>query len=86
MGKAFGRIKAGLEDAIEYAQGDTQGRRTHQVEAPAGDVRDIGQEILEGVRAIKAHKAGKQPLTVRTVKGQYPHTHGGGPALLRIAD
>lgn len=31
------------------------------------NVRDIGQEILDGVRAIKAHKAGRQALTVRTL-------------------
>ena len=27
MGNAFERMKAGLEDAIEYAGGDTKGRR-----------------------------------------------------------
>src|SRR6266498_5159617 len=30
--------------------------------------RDIGQEILEGIREIKAHKAGKKNLRVHTLK------------------
>src|SRR6266498_2370131 len=30
--------------------------------------RDIGQEILEGIREIKAHKAGKKALRVHTLK------------------
>ncbi|HTX79978.1 MAG TPA: helix-turn-helix domain-containing protein [Longilinea sp.] len=30
--------------------------------------RDIGQEILEGIRDIKAYKAGKKTLRVRTLK------------------
>jgi putative transcriptional regulator len=29
--------------------------------------RDIGQEILEGIREIKAHKEGKQDLRVHTL-------------------
>ena len=32
MAKAFDRIKAGLEDAIEYARGDTEGCRVHTTE------------------------------------------------------
>ncbi|HAE86333.1 MAG TPA: transcriptional regulator [Anaerolineaceae bacterium] len=31
------------------------------------DKRDIGQEILDGVREIKAYKAGKGDLRVRTL-------------------
>ena len=30
--------------------------------------RDIGQEILEGVRDIKAHKAGEKQLRTHTLK------------------
>jgi putative transcriptional regulator len=30
--------------------------------------RDIGQEILEGIRDIKAHKAGENVLRVHTLK------------------
>ena len=30
--------------------------------------RDIGQEILEGIREIKGHKAGKKVLRVRSLK------------------
>ena len=30
--------------------------------------RDIGQEILEGIREIKAHKAGKIELRTRELK------------------
>jgi putative transcriptional regulator len=30
--------------------------------------RDIGQEILEGIRDIKAHKAGEKVLRVHTLK------------------
>ena len=30
--------------------------------------RDIGQEILEGFRDIKAYKAGKKSLRTRTLK------------------
>jgi putative transcriptional regulator len=30
--------------------------------------RDIGQEILEGIREVKAHKAGKKSLRVHTLK------------------
>ena len=30
--------------------------------------RDIGQEILEGIRDVKAHKAGKKTLRVHTLK------------------
>ncbi|MCC6455864.1 MAG: type II toxin-antitoxin system MqsA family antitoxin [Caldilineaceae bacterium] len=41
MSKAFERIKAGLEDAVEYARGDTKGRRVHQIEVPAVNVRSI---------------------------------------------
>jgi putative transcriptional regulator len=41
MGQAFDRIKAGLEDAIDYARGDTQGSRVHHVEIPAVNVRSI---------------------------------------------
>jgi putative transcriptional regulator len=41
MSKAFDRIKAGLEDAIEYAGGKTQDRRVHQIEVPTVNVRSI---------------------------------------------
>lgn len=34
--------------------------------------RDIGQEILDGVREIKAHKAGKKALRTRTLKEPAP--------------
>jgi putative transcriptional regulator len=34
--------------------------------------RDIGQEILDGVREIKAFKAGKQDLRVHTLKQPAP--------------
>ncbi len=30
--------------------------------------RDIGQEILEGIREVKAYKAGKKTLRVRSLK------------------
>lgn len=30
--------------------------------------RDIGQEILDGIREIKAYKAGKKQLVVRTLR------------------
>ncbi len=30
--------------------------------------RDIGQEILNGIREIKAHKAGEKTLRARTLK------------------
>jgi putative transcriptional regulator len=41
MGKAFERIRAGLEDAIEYMEGDTKDRRVHHIEVPAVNVRSI---------------------------------------------
>lgn len=34
--------------------------------------RDIGQEILEGIRAIKAHKVGEKPLRTHTLKEPAP--------------
>jgi len=34
--------------------------------------RDIGQEILEGIREINAHKAGKKTLCTRTLKEPAP--------------
>ena len=34
--------------------------------------RDIGKEILEGIREIKAYKAGKKSLRVRTLKEPAP--------------
>ncbi len=34
--------------------------------------RDIGQEILEGIREIKAYKAGKKSLRVHTLKEPAP--------------
>jgi len=34
--------------------------------------RNVGQEILEGVREIKAHKAGKKNLHTRTLKEPAP--------------
>ena len=34
--------------------------------------RDIGQEILDGLREIKAHKAGKKNLRTRTLKEPAP--------------
>jgi len=34
--------------------------------------RDIGQEILEGIQAIKAHKAGEKTLRTRTLKEPAP--------------
>ena len=34
--------------------------------------RDIGQEILEGVRDIKAYKAGKKKLRTHTLKEPAP--------------
>lgn len=34
--------------------------------------RDIGQEILDGIREIKAHKAGKKSLKIRTLKEPAP--------------
>lgn len=36
--------------------------------------RDIGQEILEGLREIKAHKAGKVDLRKRTLQPPAPPT------------
>ena len=34
--------------------------------------RDIGQEILEGIREVKAHKAGKKVLRVHSLKEPSP--------------
>lgn len=34
--------------------------------------RDIGQEILEGIRAIKAHKTGEKSLRTHTLKEPSP--------------
>lgn len=34
--------------------------------------RDIGKEILEGVRAIKAHKAGEKTLRTHSLKEPAP--------------
>jgi putative transcriptional regulator len=34
--------------------------------------RDIGQEILDGIREVKAYKAGKKVLRVRTLKQPAP--------------
>ncbi len=34
--------------------------------------RDIGQEILDGIRDIKAHKAGQKSLRVHTLKEPAP--------------
>ena len=34
--------------------------------------REIGQEILEGIREIKAHKAGKMNLRTHTLKEPAP--------------
>jgi len=34
--------------------------------------RDIGQEILNGIREIKAHKAGKKALRTHTLKEPAP--------------
>jgi putative transcriptional regulator len=34
--------------------------------------RDIGQEILEGIRAIKAHKSGEITLRTHTLKEPAP--------------
>ena len=34
--------------------------------------RDIGQEILDGIREVKAYKAGKKTLRVHTLKQPAP--------------
>lgn len=34
--------------------------------------RDIGQEVLEGIRAIKAHKSGETTLRTHTLKEAAP--------------
>jgi len=34
--------------------------------------RDIGQEILEGIQEIKAHKAGKKTLRTHTLEAPAP--------------
>ena len=34
--------------------------------------RDIGQEILDGIREIKAHKAGKKKLKIHTLSEPSP--------------
>jgi len=34
--------------------------------------RDIGQEILDGIREVKAYKAGKKALRVHTLKEPSP--------------
>jgi putative transcriptional regulator len=34
--------------------------------------RDIGQEILEGIREVKAYKAGRKSLRVNTLKEPAP--------------
>ena len=34
--------------------------------------RDIGQEILDGIREIKAHKAGQLALKTRTLQAPAP--------------
>jgi len=34
--------------------------------------RDIGQEILEGIREVKAHKAGEKTLRTHTLKEPAP--------------
>ena len=41
MSNAFDRIQAGLEDAIEYADGEVKGRREHRIEVPGVNVRSI---------------------------------------------
>jgi putative transcriptional regulator len=41
MSDTFNRIRAGLEDAIEYARGDTKDRRVHRIDVPAVNVRSI---------------------------------------------
>jgi putative transcriptional regulator len=41
MGNAFDLMRAGLEDAIEYAQGDTRDRRVHRKEVPTVNVLSI---------------------------------------------
>lgn len=41
MGKAFDRIRAGLEDAINYGKGNTKDRRVHQKNVPGVNVLSI---------------------------------------------
>jgi putative transcriptional regulator len=44
-GKTFEEIKAGLEDAIEYAKGDATRGDAHHVEVPTVDVRAVRERL-----------------------------------------
>lgn len=59
--EAFKRIEQGLREAIAYAQGQTEGAITHQIEVPTPDVRAIrastGLSQAEFARSIGVAKA-----------------------------
>jgi len=44
-GRAFDAIKAGLEDAIDYAKGDLTRGDAHHFEVPAVDVRAVREQL-----------------------------------------
>ena len=58
--EAFKRIEQGLKEAIAYAQGQTSGSITHQIEVPTPDVRAIrastGLSQAEFARSIGVRK------------------------------
>ncbi len=62
MAKAFDRIKAGLEDAIEYARGDMGGRRIYRIpserEAPTMNVRRDLRYYDDEIQKRSLHNGG----------------------------
>jgi len=83
--KAFDKIRAGLEDAHAYAQGDETRATVHNIEVAVPDVKAIrkrlgmSQDVF--ARAIKV-----SPATLRNWEQHRRHPEGPALALLEVVE
>jgi putative transcriptional regulator len=83
--KAFDKVRAGLEDALVYARGDTSRGTTHSVEVAMSDVKAIRKRLGMSqdafARAIKV-----SPVTLRNWEQRRRRPEGPALALLEVVE
>ncbi len=85
MTKAFEHIKAGLEDAIAYAEGDTSRGRAHHIEVETIDVAAARKKL--GMSQIAfAETFGFSVGTLRNWEQKHRRPQGPARLLLKVID
>ena len=81
--KVFEAIKAGLEDAAEYARGDNKKRKTYRVKVKNVDVRKV-REGLSMSQAEFAEAFGVSPATIKNWEQERRQPEGPARVLLNV--